>query len=54
MRDLFPFYKGTGEDESLLLTSAASQATSIQNNECGIAAHVGVTCPELQQNMNMY
>lgn len=34
--------------------SAASQATSIQNNECGIVAHVGVTCPEPQQNMNMY
>ena len=54
MRDLFPFFKGTGEDQSLLLTSAASQATSNQNNECGIAAHVGVTCPEPQQNMNMY
>lgn len=47
--DLFPAFKGTEEDQSFLLASAASQATSIQNNECDIVAHVGVTCPEPQQ-----
>lgn len=40
--------QGTEEDQSSL-ASAASQATSIQNNECDIVAHVGVTCPEPQQ-----
>ena len=48
MVGLFPAFRGTEKGQGFLLTLAASQVTSIQNNQYAIVTYFGVVCPEPQ------